>query len=118
MYGRSSTDTHGTVCHGHGDSRHTGQHTRYIRMIGALVVVFYVCLFLFGVGTALAFFSSWRDGCLRKDINEIKTGLAWVYLRIKKFAQRFFNRAVYLHVRSYWMFYGLAIMFITVALSQ
>ena len=51
-------------------------------MIGALAVVFYVCCFLFGVGTVLAFFSSWRAGCLGR---EIKTGLAWVFLRIKKF---------------------------------
>mgnify|MGYP000362550028 CR=1 FL=1 len=57
-------------------------------MIGALVVVFYVCLFLFTVGTVLAFLSSWRDGCLHKDLAEVKSGLAWVYLRIKKFTHR------------------------------
>jgi hypothetical protein len=47
-----------------------------------------VCLFLFGVGTVLAFFSSWRAGCLRRDLAEVKSGLAWVYLRIKKFTHR------------------------------
>jgi len=118
MYGRSSTDPHSSICHSDSDSRHTGQTQWDVHMIGTIVVIFYVCLFLVGVGTILAFLSSWRDGCLHKDLAEIKSGLAWVFLRIKKFAQRFFNRAVYLHVRSYWMFYGLAIMFITVALSQ
>ena len=87
-------------------------------MIGFIVALFWFALVLLAIGTVLAFLTSWRDGCLGKDVAEIKSGLVWVYLRIKKFAQRFFNRAVYLHVRSYWMFYGLAIMFITVALSQ
>ena len=57
-------------------------------MIGALVVIFYVCLFLFAWGTVLAFLSSWRAGCLGRDMREIKTGLAWVFLRIKKFTHR------------------------------
>ena len=57
-------------------------------MIGALAVVFYVCFFLFGVGTVLAFFSSWRAGCLGRDMREIKSGLAGVFLRIKKFTHR------------------------------
>ena len=57
-------------------------------MITAIVIVFYVCLFLFTVGTVLALFSSWRAGCLGRDMHEIKTGLAWVFLRIKKFTHR------------------------------
>jgi len=57
-------------------------------MITAVVIIAYVCLFLFGVGTVLAFFSSWRAGCLHKDLAEVKTGLAWVFLRIKKFTHR------------------------------
>ena len=57
-------------------------------MIGALAVVFYVCLFLFGVGTVLAFFSSWRAGCLGRDMREIKSGLVGAFLRIKKFTHR------------------------------
>ena len=57
-------------------------------MITALIIMFYVCLFLFGVGTVLAFFSSWRAGCLGRDMREIKTGLAGVFLRIKKFTHR------------------------------
>ena len=57
-------------------------------MITAVVIIAYVCLFLFAWGTVLAFLSSWRDGCLGKDLAEIKTGLAWVYLRIKKFTHR------------------------------
>ena len=86
-------------------------------MIGTLIVVFYVCLFLFGVGTALALLSSWRDGCLHKDVAEIKSGLAWVYLRIKKFAQLFFNRRVYSHIKLYYMYYGLVGILIAVAFS-
>ena len=57
-------------------------------MITAVVIIAFVCLFLFAWGTVLAFFSSWRAGCLHKDLAEIKTGLAWVYLRIKKFTHR------------------------------
>ena len=57
-------------------------------MITAVVIIAYVCLFLFGVGTVLAFFSSWRAGCLGRDMREIKSGLVGVYLRIKKFTHR------------------------------
>jgi len=84
-------------------------------MINAVVIVAYVCLFLFGVGTALAFLSSWRDGCLRKDLAEIKSGLGWVYLRIKNFAQLFFNKHVHSHIMLYYMYYGLALILIAVA---
>jgi hypothetical protein len=86
-------------------------------MINAVVIVAYVCLFLFGVGTALAFLSSWRDGCLRKDLAEVKSGLGWVYLRIENFAQLFFNKAVHNHICSYYMYYGLALILIAVAFS-
>ena len=80
-------------------------------MIGALAVIFYVCCFLFGVGTVLAFFSSWRAGCLGRDLAGVKTGLTWVFLTIKKFAQLVFNRTVYRHARSYWMYYALLVGF-------
>ena len=55
-------------------------------MIGFIVALFYFALVLLAMGTALAFFTSWRDGCLGKDIASIKTGLGWVYLKIKKIA--------------------------------
>ena len=88
-YERTVCYTHNIVCsssaYKHSTSSTQG-HTHH--MIGTLIVVFYVCLFLFGVGTALALLSSWRDGCLHKDLAEIKSGLVWVYLRIKKFAQQ------------------------------
>ena len=80
-------------------------------MIGALVIMFYVCLFLFTWGTVLAFLSSWRAGCLHRDMQEVKSGLAWVFLNIKNFAQLFFNRAAYRHARSYWMYYALLVLF-------
>ena len=80
-------------------------------MIGALVIMFYVCCFLFSVGTVLAFFSSWRAGCLHRDLAEVKSGLTWVFLTIKKFAQLVFNRTVYRHARSYWMYYALLVGF-------
>ena len=86
-------------------------------MMGFIIALVYFALVLLAIGTALALFTSWRDGCLGKDIASVKTGLAWVYLRIKNFAQQFFNRAVYLHVRSHWMYYALALGFIAVALS-
>ena len=57
-------------------------------MIGFIVALFYFALVLLAIGTALAFFTSWRDGCLGKDITSIKTGLGWVYLKIKKIAHR------------------------------
>ena len=57
-------------------------------MIGFIVAVFWFALALLAIGTALAFFTSWRDGCLGRDIAQIKTCLAWVFLRIKKFTHR------------------------------
>ena len=87
-------------------------------MIGALAVVFYVCCFLFGVGTVLAFFSSWRAGCLGRDLAEVKSGLTWVFLNIKNFAQLFFNRTVYRHARSYWMYYALLMLFMILIMQS
>ena len=75
-------------------------------MIGFIVAVFWFALALLAIGTALASFTSWRDGCL-----------GWVFLRIKNFAQQIFNRTVYIHVRSHWMYYALALGFIAVAFS-
>ena len=86
-------------------------------MIGALAVVFYVCCFLFGVGTVLAFFSSWRAGCLHRDLAEVKSGLTWVFLNIKNFAQLFFNRTAYRHLINHWMFYALGMGLLVVAFS-
>ena len=80
-------------------------------MITALVIMFYVCCFLFSVGTVLAFFSSWRAGCLGRDLAEVKSGLTWVFLTIKNFAQLVFNRTVYRHARSLWMYYALLVGF-------
>jgi len=57
-------------------------------MMGFIMALMYFALVLLAVGTTLALFTSWRDGCLHKDVAQIKTGLGWVFLRIKKFAQR------------------------------
>ena len=57
-------------------------------MIGFLVAAFWFALVLLAMGTVLAFFTSWRDGCLGQDLAQIKTGLAWAFLKIKKFAHR------------------------------
>ena len=86
-------------------------------MITAVVIIAYVCLFLFGVGTVLAFFSSWRAGCLHKDLAEVKSGLTWVFLNIKNFAQLFFNRTAYRHARGYWMYYALLLLFMILILQ-
>jgi hypothetical protein len=86
-------------------------------MITAVVIIAYVCLFLFGVGTVLAFFSSWRAGCLRRDLAEVKSGLTWVFLTIKNFAQRIFNRRVYSHARGHWMYYALLVMFMVLIIQ-
>ena len=85
-------------------------------MITAIVIVFYVCLFLFTVGTVLALFSSWRAGCLRRDMGEVKSGLGWVFLTIKNFAQLFFNQRVYRHISDHYMFYVLGLLFMAVAI--
>lgn len=84
-------------------------------MMGFIVALVYFALVLLAVGTVLAFLTSWRDGCLHKDLAQIKSGLVWVYLRIKKFAQLFFNRRVHSHICSYYMYYGLALILIAVA---
>ena len=81
-------------------------------MIGFIIAVIYFALVLLAFGTIMAFFSSWRDGCLERDLEQIKTGLGWVYLKIKKFAQRFFNRRTWNHARSYYMYYALAVILI------
>ena len=86
-------------------------------MITAVVIIAYVCLFLFSVGTVLAFFSSWRAGCLGRDLAEVKSGLAWVFLTIKNFAQLVFNRSAYRHARSYWMYYALLVAFMVLILQ-
>ena len=57
-------------------------------MMGFIVAVFWFALVLLATGTVLALLTSWRDGCLGRDVAEIRTGLAWLYLRIKKFAHR------------------------------
>ena len=57
-------------------------------MIGFIIALIYFALVLLAIGTILAFLTSWRDGCLHKDVAQIKSGLVWVYLRIKKFAQQ------------------------------
>ena len=87
-------------------------------MIGFIIALIYFILFIFAIGTTIAFFTSWRDGCLQRDIDSVKSGLGWVFLRIKKFAQVIFNRTVYGHITSYWMYYCLLIVFIAVALSE
>ena len=56
-------------------------------MIGFITALVYFMLFTFAIGTALAFFTSWRDGCLHRDMAQIKTGLAWVYHRLQKFTR-------------------------------
>jgi len=86
-------------------------------MIGFIVAVIYFALVLLAFGTVMAFYTSWRDGCLQRDIASVKTGLGWVFLRIKKFAQLIFNPTVYRHLQALWPYYALAIMFIIVALE-
>ena len=57
-------------------------------MIGFITALVYFALVLLAIGTILAFLTSWRDGCLGKDVASVKSGEVWVYLRIKKFAQQ------------------------------
>ena len=57
-------------------------------MMGFILALFWFALVLLAIGTVLAFLTSWRDGCLHRDIAQIKSGLVGVYLRIKNFAHR------------------------------
>jgi hypothetical protein len=57
-------------------------------VIGFIIAVIYFALVLLAIGTVLALLTSWRDGCLGRDVAEIKTGLVGVYLRIKNFLHR------------------------------
>ncbi len=41
-----------------------------------------------------------------------------VFLRLKIFAQQIFNRRVYGHMKSYWMYYGMLVLFIAMAFSR
>ena len=86
-------------------------------MITTIVILFYVALFLFGIGFVLAMLSSLRDGCIHKDIAEIKGGLAWVFLKIKNFTQQIFNRTTYKHLINYYMYYGLAMGFVILIIA-
>ena len=86
-------------------------------MITTIVILFYVALFLFGIGFVLAILSSLRDGCIHKDIAEIKGGLAWVFLEIKNFTQQIFNRTTYKHLINYYMYYGLAMGFVILIIA-
>ncbi len=56
-------------------------------MIGFMKAVFWFGLVCLAFGTVMAFYTSWRDGCLGRDIQQSKRGLGGVYLRIKNFAQ-------------------------------
>ena len=86
-------------------------------MITTIVILFYVALFLFGIGFVLAMLSSLRDGCIHKDIAEIKGDLAWVFLKIKNFTQQIFNRTTYKHLITYYMYYALAIGFVILIIA-
>jgi len=57
-------------------------------MMGFIVALIYFALVLFAFGTVCAVISAWRQGVLGRDVDSIKKGLARVFLRIKKFAQR------------------------------
>ena len=57
----------------------------------------------------------------RKDSQlwDKERGLAPTYLKFKKFAQQqFFNRTTWVHIRSYWMYYGLAFILIAMGFTN
>ena len=57
-------------------------------MMGFIKAVVILALVLFAFGTVCAVISAWRQGVLGRDMDAVKSGLARVYLRIKKFAQQ------------------------------
>ena len=57
----------------------------------------------------------------RKDsqIWDLENGPRPTYLKYKKIAQRkFFNETTWSHIKSYYMYYGLALILITLGVSQ
>ena len=88
-------------------------------MMGFIKAVVIFALVLFVFATMCAVISAWRQGVLGRDIDAIKSGLGGVYLRFKKFAQqKFFNRTTWVHIRSYWMYYGLALIIISISFTD
>jgi len=87
-------------------------------MIGFIKAVFIFALVLLAIGTVCALISSWRQGVLKRDWEWVRTGLEAVYLKIKNFAQRIFNRQLYRHACAYWVYYGLVGLFLLLIISQ
>ena len=82
-------DHHGHILECCGYQFNTGQHAWNIRhMMGFVTALVYFALVLLAIGTALAFLTSWRAGCLGRDLAQLTSGLVWVYLSIKQFAQQ------------------------------
>ena len=63
-------------------------------------------------GTIMGLVSAYRAGHLMRDLYP-------VYLRSKKFAQQFlFNSHTTKHIKSYYMYYGLLLLFVALIVSQ
>ena len=82
-------------------------------MITMLQVIFgfvFIC-FIGGVFFYIIFdLKPWRRD---SQLWDPENGPAPVFLKFKKFAQqKFFNRTTWIHIKSYWMYYGMAIILI------
>lgn len=63
-------------------------------------------------GVIMGLYSAYRDGALQRDWGP-------AYLRFKKFAQqKFFNRTTWVHIKSYWMYYGFAFILIAMGFTD
>ena len=71
--------------------------------MGFVTALVYFALVLLAIGTALAFLTSWRAGCLGRDLAQLTSGLVWVYLSIKQFAQQK-NTDYHMRFLVYWPF--------------
>jgi hypothetical protein len=80
-------------------------------VLGFLFVCFLGGLFFYTIFDL----KPWRRESLLWDSEK---GSRPAFLRFKKFAQqKFFNRTTWVHIKSYWMYYGLVIIFIAIALA-
>lgn len=83
----------------------------YIVLMLTILKLILGVIILCGVpGVIMGVISSIRAGQLKPRVE---------YLRFKKFAQqKFFNRTTWVHIRSYWMYYGLALIIISMVFTD
>ena len=81
-------------------------------MITILKVIIGFLLLCAIPGTIMGLISAYRAGQLQRDWGP-------AYFKYKKIAQqKFFNRTTWRHIKSYYMYYGLALILLVSAITQ